>query len=97
MNSCVIANDHVCRYLEESLRWLVANGRKKGVINVLERAAKTNGKRLSDVLRTLESSHDTGNVLVHISLTTFRKKTEPHMHSAKLLRFAFKANNRVSL
>ena len=44
------------RYLDESLRWLVANGRKGEAVRVLERAARVNRKDLSAVLRTLQDS-----------------------------------------
>ena len=45
------------RYLDESLRWLVANGRKGEAVRVLERAAHVNRKDLSAVLRTLQDSN----------------------------------------
>ncbi|KAK7503603.1 hypothetical protein BaRGS_00005142 [Batillaria attramentaria] len=45
-------------YLDESLRWLVANGRKEAVTKVLKRAARMNNKNLSDVLRTLATHED---------------------------------------
>ena len=42
------------RYLDESLRWLVANGRKEEAVRVLERAVRVNRKDLSAMLRTLD-------------------------------------------
>jgi len=44
------------RYLDESLRWLVANGRKEEAVRVLERAARVNRKDLSAVLKILQDS-----------------------------------------
>ena len=46
------------RYLDESLRWLVANGRKEEAVRVLERAARVNRQDLSAVLKTLYSNTD---------------------------------------
>ncbi|KAK7503602.1 hypothetical protein BaRGS_00005141 [Batillaria attramentaria] len=43
-------------YVDESLRWLVANGKKEGAIKVLERAVRANKKDLNDVLRTFETT-----------------------------------------
>ena len=43
-------------YLDESLRWLVANGRKEEAVRVLERAARVNRKDLSAVLKILQDS-----------------------------------------
>ena len=52
------------RYLDESLRWLVANGRKKEAVGVLERAARVNNRDLSTVLATLRlHANDGGTVL----------------------------------
>ncbi|KAK7503596.1 hypothetical protein BaRGS_00005135 [Batillaria attramentaria] len=42
-------------YVDESLYWLVANGRKKQTLSVLKRAARTNGKDLNVVLQTLQT------------------------------------------
>ncbi|KAL8611901.1 hypothetical protein ACOMHN_033646 [Nucella lapillus] len=39
--------------MEESVRWLAANGRKQAVMRVLQRAARANGKNLGVVLATL--------------------------------------------
>ena len=46
------------RYLDESLRWLVANGRKGEAVRVLKRAARVNRQDPSAVLKTLHSSTD---------------------------------------
>ncbi|XP_070198726.1 solute carrier family 22 member 7-like [Littorina saxatilis] len=43
-------------YLDESLRWLVANGRKDGTEAVLKRAARVNGKDLAVIVSTLQDS-----------------------------------------
>ncbi|XP_076443395.1 organic anion transporter 3-like [Babylonia areolata] len=40
-------------FMEESVRWLAANGRKKKVLRVLKRAARANNKLLGQVLATL--------------------------------------------
>ncbi|XP_076465986.1 organic cation transporter-like protein [Babylonia areolata] len=40
-------------YLDESLRWLLVNNRKKKVVSVLQRAARLNRKDLSTVLSTV--------------------------------------------
>ena len=39
--------------MSESLRWLVANGKKSAVLRVLKRAAQANGKDVNAVLETL--------------------------------------------
>ena len=46
------------RYLDESLRWLVANGRKEAAVRVLERAARVNRKDLTAVLKTLQDGDE---------------------------------------
>ena len=46
------------RYLDESLRWLVANGRKGEAVRVLERAARVNCQDPSAVLKTLYESEE---------------------------------------
>ncbi|KAK7503597.1 hypothetical protein BaRGS_00005136 [Batillaria attramentaria] len=43
-------------YVDESLRWLVANGKKEGAIKVLKRAARVNKKDLNEVLETVQMS-----------------------------------------
>ena len=50
------------RYLDESLRWLVANDRKEAAVRVLERAARVNRQDLTVVLKTLDwARNDEGN------------------------------------
>ena len=46
------------RYLDESLRWLVANGRKEEAVRVLERAARVNRQDPNAVFKTLYSNTD---------------------------------------
>ena len=46
------------RYLDESLQWLVANGRKGEAVRVLKRAARVNRQDPSAVLKTLNSNTD---------------------------------------
>ncbi|KAK7116168.1 organic cation transporter-like protein [Littorina saxatilis] len=43
-------------YVDESLRWLVANGKKEATLKVLKRAARTNRVDLDHVIKTLEAS-----------------------------------------
>ena len=66
----------VYRFLDESLRWLVANGRKEAVVRVLERAARVNRKDLSTVLKTLQDS-DVDSPHTSGSHTRTVTRTEP--------------------
>ncbi|XP_012946352.1 solute carrier family 22 member 8, partial [Aplysia californica] len=38
-------------YLDESLRWLMANGKTQNIDNIIRRAARVNGKNLDDILQ----------------------------------------------
>ncbi|KAK7100198.1 organic cation transporter protein-like [Littorina saxatilis] len=43
-------------YIDESLRWLVANGKKDAAVTVLERAARVNRKDFTVIVSTLDDS-----------------------------------------
>ncbi|XP_076465110.1 solute carrier family 22 member 6-B-like [Babylonia areolata] len=43
-------------YVDESLRWLMANGKKEAAMRIMERASRVNGKKLTSVLQTLQDS-----------------------------------------
>ncbi|XP_070174696.1 organic anion transporter 3-like [Littorina saxatilis] len=45
-------------YLDESLRWLVSNGRKESAMRVMERAARVNRKKLGSILHVLQGSEN---------------------------------------
>ncbi|XP_076465164.1 solute carrier family 22 member 7-like [Babylonia areolata] len=48
------------RCVDESLRWLVANGRTEGAVRVLRRAARANRKDVNLVLNSLKHAEDGG-------------------------------------
>ncbi|XP_036934316.1 solute carrier family 22 member 13-like [Acanthopagrus latus] len=65
-------------FLPESARWLMAHGRKEEALNLLQRAARVNGRMISDDLQDkceMEGTSERGNVLDLFRISYLRKRT----------------------
>ncbi|XP_005109395.1 organic cation transporter-like protein [Aplysia californica] len=78
-------------YLDESLRWLIANGKTRETLKVLTRAARMNGKDLNAVLRVYHSGTRCGSLLQEEQNTNLKSvqlqenKTHQEDHREQLL------------
>ncbi|KAL8597790.1 hypothetical protein ACOMHN_004905 [Nucella lapillus] len=68
-------------YLEESLRWLLANGRERDTVRVLRRAARDNGKDLGHLLSVIRQCQEEGDGLVLQDVTSHAKTTDHSDHA----------------